>query len=135
MNKYTFSTQSGKAYYCNSIPGFIEDRADQIIGQLVRHAFEINKDQSEAWNRQISELQCRLKACGMAGDIIFEYDIVRLGKRIDVILLIRHMVFSLEFKNGKTFSRPRMRNRRRTTPLTSRTSIRSRRICMSAQFS
>ena len=101
MNKYTFSSQSGKAYYCNSIPGFIEDRADQIIGQLVRHAFEINKDQSEAWNRQISELQCRLKACGMAGDIIFEYDIVRLGKRIDVILLIRHMVFSLEFKNGK----------------------------------
>ena len=37
----------------------------------------------------------------MEGDIIFEYDIVRLGKRIDVILLIRHMVFSLEFKNGK----------------------------------
>ena len=37
----------------------------------------------------------------MKGDIIFEYDIVRLGKRIDVILLIRHMVFSLEFKNGK----------------------------------
>ena len=37
----------------------------------------------------------------MEGDIIFEYDIVRLGKRIDIILLIRHMVFSLEFKNGK----------------------------------
>ena len=38
----------------------------------------------------------------MEGDIIFEYDIVRLGKRIDVVLLIRHMVFSFEFKNGKT---------------------------------
>ena len=25
MGKYTFSTQSGKAYYCNSIPGFIKD--------------------------------------------------------------------------------------------------------------
>ncbi len=37
----------------------------------------------------------------MDGDIIFEYDIVRLGKRIDVILLIKNMVFSLEFKNGK----------------------------------
>ena len=37
----------------------------------------------------------------MEGDIIFEYDIVRLGKRIDVILLIKKMVFSLEFKNGK----------------------------------
>lgn len=101
MNKYSFSTKAGKAYYCNSIPGFINDKSESIIGQLVRHSFEINKDQSDAWERQVSELQNRLEACKMEGDIIFEYDIVRLGKRIDVILLIRHMVFSLEFKNGK----------------------------------
>lgn len=101
MNKYTFSTQSGKAYYCNSIPGFIADRSTDIVGRLVRHAFDINKEQANAWENQISELQRRLEECGMEGDIIFEYDIVRLGKRIDVILLIRHMVFSLEFKNGK----------------------------------
>lgn len=101
MNKYTFSTQSGKAYYCNSIPGFIRDKSSSIIGQLVKHSFEINKEQSNAWENQVSELQTRLEACEMEGDIIFEYDIVRLGKRIDVILLIRHMVFSLEFKNGK----------------------------------
>ena len=101
MNKYTFSTQSGKAYYCNSIPGFIKDSSVSIVGQLVRHSFEINKEQSDAWDKQIHDLQTRLEACGMEGDIIFEYDIVRLGKRIDVILLIRHMVFSLEFKNGK----------------------------------
>lgn len=98
MNKYTFSTQSGKAYYCNSIPGFIKDKSASIIGQLVRHSFEINKEQSDAWENQICELQRRLEECGMEGDIIFEYDIVRLGKRIDIILLIRHMVFSLEFK-------------------------------------
>lgn len=101
MNKYIFSTQSGKAYYCNSIPGFIKDNSTSIIGQLIRHSFEINKAQSDAWENQINELQKRLEACGMEGDIIFEYDIVRLGKRIDVIMLIRHMVFSLEFKNGK----------------------------------
>ena len=102
MNKYTFSTQSGKAYYCNSIPGFIRDKSSSIIGQLVKHSFEVNKEQSDAWDNQISGLQSRLEECGMEGDIIFEYDIVRLGKRIDVILLIKHMVFSLEFKNGKT---------------------------------
>ena len=101
MPRYTFASQSGKAYYCNSIPGFIKDNSDSIVGQLVRHAFEINTDQRNAWDNQISELQRRLDECGMEGDIIFEYDIVRLGKRIDVILLIRHMVFSLEFKNGK----------------------------------
>ena len=102
MNKYTFSAQSGKAYYCNSIPGFIKDSSASIVGQLVRHSFEINKEQSDAWDKQIHDLQTRLNACAIEGDIIFEYDIVRLGKRIDVILLIRHMVFSLEFKNGKT---------------------------------
>lgn len=102
MNKYTFSTQSGKAYYCNSIPGFIKDTSASIVGQLVRHSFEVGKEQTDAWDRQIYELQKRLESCGMEGDIIFEYDIVRLGKRIDVILLIRHMVFSLEFKIGKT---------------------------------
>ena len=101
MNRYTFSTQSGKAYYCNSIPGFIDDSSTNIVGQLVKHSFEVNKDQSDAWENQINELQKRLEECQMEGDIIFEYDIVRLGKRIDVILLIRHMVFSLEFKNGK----------------------------------
>lgn len=33
--------------------------------------------------------------------IIFEYDIPRLGKRIDVVLLLRGMIFCLEFKVGK----------------------------------
>ena len=102
MTLPTFSTQNGKAYYCNSIPEFIKDDSSSIIGQLVRHSFEINIDQADAWQNQIKELQTRLHKCGIEGDVIFEYDIVRLGKRIDVILLIRHMVFSLEFKNGKT---------------------------------
>ena len=101
MSKYTFSTREGKAYYYNSIPDFIKETSSNIVGQLVKHAFDVNKEQTDAWENQVAELQKRLKDCGMDGDIIFEYDIVRLGKRIDVILLIRHMVFSLEFKNGK----------------------------------
>lgn len=100
MPKYTFATQKGKAYYWNTIPGFLKEKSSSIIGQLVRAAFELGKEQSDAWDNQIKELQSRLSKCEMVGDIIFEYDIVRLGKRIDVVLLIRHMVFSLEFKNG-----------------------------------
>lgn len=34
-------------------------------------------------------------------EIIFEYSIPRLGKRIDVVLLLRGMIFCLEFKVGK----------------------------------
>lgn len=35
------------------------------------------------------------------GKIIFEYDITRLGKRIDVVLLLDGIIFCLEFKVGE----------------------------------
>ena len=76
MRKYTFSTKEGKAYYYNSIPSFIKASSTNIVGQLVKHAFDVTKEQSNAWENQIVELQRRLDACGMDGDIIFEYDIV-----------------------------------------------------------
>lgn len=106
MNKYTYSKQRNKAYYYNDISEFIKDDAREILHSLIQHSFkqfdDTNKEQNDAWKSQIQELQSRLKKHGIEGDIIFEYDIIRLGKRIDVILLIRHMVFSLEFKNGKS---------------------------------
>ena len=36
------------------------------------------------------------------GIIVFEYDIPRLGKRIDVVLLLNGIVFCLEFKVGES---------------------------------
>ena len=36
------------------------------------------------------------------GRIIFEYDIPRLGKRVDVVLLLHGIIFCLEFKVGET---------------------------------
>ena len=36
------------------------------------------------------------------GRIVFEYDIPRLGKRVDVVLLLEGIVFCLEFKVGET---------------------------------
>lgn len=101
MSGVTFSTQEGKAYYYNNISDFLIDPSNNIIAELINNSFEINVDQRDAWDNQINQLKEKLASCDMTGDIIFEYDIVRLGKRIDVILLIRHMVFSLEFKNGK----------------------------------
>lgn len=101
-----FSDQAGKSYYCNSILSFLEDNPNEILGTLVnygtKYGFDTTLEQAGAWELQISSLQTKLKESGCSGDIIFEYDIVRLGKRIDVVLLIKHMVFSLEFKNGAT---------------------------------
>ena len=56
----------------------------------------------EAWMSEIVLMQQVLEPWkGESGQIIFEYDIPRLGKRIDVVLLLRGMIFCLEFKVGK----------------------------------
>lgn len=104
MSRLTFSTQTGKSYYCNTIAGFLSEQSTTILGELTKYGakygFDTTIEQTDAWESQIIELQLKLKEAGCEGDIIFEYDIVRMGKRIDVVLLIKHMVFSLEFKNG-----------------------------------
>ncbi len=104
MTGRTYSNQAGKSYYRNSIRKFIEDNSNDILISLIeesmKHGFDSENQQIEAWKDQISSLQTKLKESQCSGDIIFEYDIVRLGRRIDVVLLLKHMVFSLEFKNG-----------------------------------
>ena len=103
MNSSTemvYSSKPGKSYYSESIQKFINVDPKFILGVLFQNGFDITDKQRDAWVEQIQELQLRLKESECIGDIIFEYDIVRLGKRIDVVLLIKHMVFSLEFKNG-----------------------------------
>ena len=97
-----YGTGSDRAYYYASISVFLNDDSNRIIGTLTRRSFGNTDDQRDAWVNQLDLLKKKLSAAGVEGDIIFEYNIIRLGKRIDVILLIRHMVFSIEFKNGAT---------------------------------
>lgn len=56
----------------------------------------------EAWLREIRLLQDLLLPWKEEeAEIIFEYDIPRLGKRIDVVLLLRGIFFCLEYKVGQ----------------------------------
>lgn len=57
----------------------------------------------EAWLKEIEILQRELQPWKKSdGNIIFEYDIPRLGKRIDVVLLLKGIIFCLEFKVGES---------------------------------
>ncbi len=57
----------------------------------------------EAWKSEISIMKGVLsQLAAKDGKIVFEYDIPRLGKRIDVVLLYKGIVFCLEFKVGET---------------------------------
>lgn len=56
----------------------------------------------DAWMGEIELLQQVLEPWkDEKSQIIFEYDIPRLGKRIDVVLLLRGIIFCLEFKVGQ----------------------------------
>ena len=66
--------------------------------------FDIDRSQAAAWLTEIEFLQSKLS--DLAGSIFFEFNIPRMGRRIDVALVIGPVVFAIEFKVGeKTFDR------------------------------
>ena len=56
----------------------------------------------DAWKAEIDIMKNVVSSLDKDGQIIFEYDIPRLGKRIDVVLLYRGIIFCLEFKVGES---------------------------------
>ena len=88
-----------RSYYSDTIHGFCESRKQEILGVLAQNSgFDIIQNQRDAWAMQIDLLKPLLD--GLDGRIYFEYSIPRMGKRIDVLLAIRHVLFVLEFKVG-----------------------------------
>ena len=75
-----------------------------ILGVLCDHVHgKLLTTQTEAWKSEISLLKNVLTRFeDEEGSIIFEYDIPRLGKRIDVVLLYRGIIFCIEFKAGQS---------------------------------
>ena len=87
-------------HYGSTIGEFLVTSEQEILGKLVeKHAFSLEQTQRNAWIEQISILKNVLGP--YAGRIYFEYSIPRMGKRIDVVLLIESVVFVLEFKVGE----------------------------------
>ena len=87
-------------YYSDSIAKFLHTSPNEILGQLVRSSgFAIEQTQRDAWLEEIRILGEVLS--DVEGSIYFEYAIPRMGKRIDVVLLIGSVIFVLEFKIGE----------------------------------
>ncbi len=87
-------------YYSATISKFIKSTSQEILGALAeRNEFALEQTQKDAWLIQIKILKQVLK--NYEGEIFFEYAIPRMGKRIDVLLIIEHVIFILEFKVGE----------------------------------
>lgn len=94
-----------RAYYSDTIAHFLDKGTNEILGQLVRSAgmdgASVETTQSDAWVEEIAILKGSLVPYRDTGSLYFEYSIPRLGKRIDVLALIRHTIFVFEFKVGE----------------------------------
>lgn len=75
------------------------------MGRLATNStFADLRSQKDAWLSQIDLLQAHL--AGLSGSVFLEFNIPRMGRRIDAVLLIGPIVFVVEFKVGeKTFDR------------------------------
>ena len=88
----------------SNIASFLEKDEDSIFGAIDKnyHGDALTTTR-EAWIGEIEILQKALLDWKKSdGRIVFEYDIPRLGKRIDVVLLLGGIIFCLEFKVGES---------------------------------
>jgi hypothetical protein len=95
----------GRTYYESSIEEFVSYKHPGDIVEFLTESDETSDEyelhlQKNAWINQIKILQSYLR--DKKGYIIFEYVLSRVNMRIDVVLLMNDIVYSLEFKNNET---------------------------------
>src|SRR5262249_6869031 len=94
-----------RAWYWASTTEFLQTAPDTIVGRLAKNCdFSLLPTQRNAWLAQILLLQTQL--VGLNGSLFLEFNIPRMGRRIDAVLLIGPVVCVIEFKVGEsTFQR------------------------------
>lgn len=90
-----------RAYYSASLSDFLQQSTNEILGIIHTNdaSAETTIQQSNTWEAEVKILKNQLSNLS-EGRIIFEYTIPRMGKRVDVVVLHRNIVFLLEFKCG-----------------------------------
>ncbi len=89
-----------REYYSDNISNFIKTDTTTILGKLLENSdFAVEQSQRNAWIDEIIVLKKQVST--YQGFISFEYSIPRMGKRIDVLMLIGSVVFVVEFKAGE----------------------------------
>lgn len=89
-----------RAWYNASIAEVINTPTDAILGRLnSKSDFSIITTQRDTWIAEIEFLKNSL--LGLDGAVFFEFNIPRMGRRIDVVLVIGPIIFVVEFKIGE----------------------------------
>jgi DUF2075 family protein len=87
-------------YYSDKISDFIQKLPETIIGEIsVNGRLGHINTELYAWEFQIKLLKEVLR--NHVGHLFFEFSIPRMGKRVDCLLIIKNIVFVIEFKVGE----------------------------------
>lgn len=94
-------------YYSDTISDFLGKANNSIIGDLtIASQHDINDETTMAWLEEIDVMKKVLVPYSNSGSIFFEYNIPRMGRRIDVVTIIDGIIFLFEFKAmNEEFSR------------------------------
>ena len=94
-------------YYSDTISRFLTRNPKEIVGELaLSYTHNINDETSKSWIEEIETLKIALEGYSNRGSVYFEYNIPRMGRRADVIVVIDGIIFVLEFKTSEQkFSR------------------------------
>ncbi len=89
-----------RSWYSSSIADFLLQIPANVLGQLTTNCdFSVDPNQRDAWLTEIEILRAELK--GVDGNLFLEFNIPRMGRRVDAILTVGPIVFVLEFKIGE----------------------------------
>ena len=89
-------------YYSDTIASFIDRNVNEIIGKLtLASQHDINDETSQSWVEEIYTMKEILQPYRFRGSIYFEYNIPRMGRRADVIVVIDGIIFVLEYKTSE----------------------------------
>ena len=95
-----FITSPLRSWYSASIADFLLADPEAVLGQLtVNCDFALDPNQRDAWLAEIEILRTQLN--GINGSLFLEFNIPRMGRRVDAILIIGPVVFVVEFKIGE----------------------------------
>ena len=92
---------SNRFAYKAKVNQFLVHQEDVILGQLTnQHKFrQLEQQQINSWRRQITELKQTLVSFPGA-TLLLEFEIPRIGKRVDAILVLNGSILVLEYKVG-----------------------------------
>jgi hypothetical protein len=92
-----------RAMYAASLCDFLKESEDSILGKLLQAGGNVEQAQTRAWVQQINIIKALVLSDDLANisHIYFEMTVPRLGRRADVVMLIGHVMFILEFKVGE----------------------------------